>query len=56
MPSSSTLRALGALAALAAAARAQQPDQVHLSLSGKPGEMVVEFVSYGQEVGANYVW
>ena len=35
-----------ALLLFAAAARAQLPDQVHLSLSGAPGEMVVEFVTH----------
>ena len=34
----------------------QQPDMIHLSLSGKPNEMVVDFVSHGQMCGPNYVY
>jgi acid phosphatase type 7 len=46
---------LAVAAAAAACAAGQQPDQLHLSLSGAPGEMVVEFVSHAA-AGPNYVW
>lgn len=34
----------------------QQPDMIHLSLSGLPNQMVVDFVSHGQLCGPNNVY
>jgi len=52
---SALLASLAAAAALRAA-RAQLPDQVHLSLSGRANEMVVEFVTHAAPpAGGAYV-
>jgi hypothetical protein len=42
-----------ALLLLCAAVLAQQPEQFHISLSGQPGEMVIEFVTHGPNPGPN---
>jgi hypothetical protein len=44
-----TLAAATAVALLAAPAAAQQPEMAHLSLTGKPGEMAVDFASHPRD-------
>ena len=48
------LSALALLAALAAVARAQQPEQAHISYTGKAGELSVDFMAHGANCSLNW--